>query len=79
MPSHSCVMACTPSSSPKRSALSGDDAAQALSSGKIDAAFLTGDNAQPAVLAFLRQPVNERTAFAETRVAMERLGAAWPF
>lgn len=31
-------------------ALSGDDAAQALSSGKIDAAFLTGDNAQPAVL-----------------------------
>jgi len=40
----------TPDGPTKLLPLSGDDAAQALASGKIDAAFLTGDNAQPAVL-----------------------------
>jgi TRAP transporter TAXI family solute receptor len=35
--------------------LSGDEAAQALISGKIDAAFLTGDSAQPAVMAQLNR------------------------
>jgi flagellum-specific ATP synthase len=34
---------------------------------------------RPALLAFLRQNVDERTKFADTRGAMERLAAAWPF
>ncbi|MPW15716.1 C4-dicarboxylate ABC transporter substrate-binding protein [Paraburkholderia sp. CNPSo 3157] len=40
----------TPDGPTKLLPLSGDDAAQALIAGKIDAAFLTGDNAQPPVM-----------------------------
>ncbi|WP_144156109.1 TAXI family TRAP transporter solute-binding subunit [Paraburkholderia sp. BCC1885] len=38
--------------------LSGDDAAQALVSGQVDAAFLTGDSAQPPVIAKLYRTPN---------------------
>ena len=38
--------------------LSGDDAAQALVSGKVDAAFLTGDSAQPPVMGKLYRTPN---------------------
>ncbi|MFP3583198.1 TAXI family TRAP transporter solute-binding subunit [Paraburkholderia sp. SIMBA_055] len=38
--------------------LSGDDAAQALVSGKVDAAFLAGDSAQPAVMGKLYRTPN---------------------
>ncbi|MGF6769103.1 TRAP-type uncharacterized transport system substrate-binding protein [Paraburkholderia sp. GAS199] len=38
--------------------LSGDDAAQALISGKVDAAFLAGDSAQPAVMGKLYRTPN---------------------
>jgi flagellum-specific ATP synthase len=34
---------------------------------------------QPALLTFLRQSMNERTPFTETRAAMEHVAAAWPF
>lgn len=34
---------------------------------------------RPALLAFLQQNVNERTSFAETEAAMEKLASAWPF
>ena len=40
--------------------LSGDDAADALISGKIDAAFLAGDSAQPAVMGKLYRTPNVR-------------------
>ncbi len=33
----------------------------------------------PAVEAFLRQPIGERSPLARTREAMERIAAAWPF
>ena len=33
----------------------------------------------PAVNAFLRQEVGEKTSFEETRAGMERIAAAWPF
>jgi flagellum-specific ATP synthase len=33
----------------------------------------------PALLAFLRQEVGERSSFAATREAMDRLASAWPF
>jgi flagellum-specific ATP synthase len=33
----------------------------------------------PAVEAFLRQQIGERTTFEDTRAALERIGAAWPF
>lgn len=38
--------------------LSGDDAAQALVAGKVDAAFLAGDSAQPAVMGKLNRTPN---------------------
>jgi flagellum-specific ATP synthase len=34
---------------------------------------------RPALLSFLKQEVNQRTAFAGTRAMMEQLAAAWPF
>jgi len=40
--------------------LSGDDAAEALVSGKVDAAFLAGDSAQPAVMGKLYRTPNVR-------------------
>ncbi|HKI31553.1 MAG TPA: FliI/YscN family ATPase [Gemmataceae bacterium] len=34
---------------------------------------------RPAILSFLKQDVNERTDFAQTRAIMERIAGAWPF
>ena len=34
---------------------------------------------QPALRTLLRQSINERTSFAETRAAMDHIAAAWPF
>jgi flagellum-specific ATP synthase len=34
---------------------------------------------RPAILSFLKQDMNERTGFAQTRAIMERIVAAWPF
>ncbi len=34
---------------------------------------------RPALLAFLRQDVDQRNDFAETRTTMDRLAAAWPY
>ena len=33
----------------------------------------------PALMGFLKQQINERMTFAETRVAMEQIAAGWPF
>ncbi|MBI3408768.1 MAG: FliI/YscN family ATPase [Planctomycetes bacterium] len=34
---------------------------------------------RPAITAVLRQPMGERTAFAETRLALEKIATAWPY
>ncbi len=34
---------------------------------------------RPMVLSFLKQDMNERTDFAQTRAMMEQIAAAWPF
>jgi flagellum-specific ATP synthase len=34
---------------------------------------------RPAILSFLKQEMDERTDFAQTRAMMERIAAAWPF
>jgi TRAP-type uncharacterized transport system substrate-binding protein len=47
-----------PGGSTKLLPLSGDDAAQALIDGKVDAAFLTGDSAQPPTMAKLTRTPN---------------------
>jgi len=47
-----------PGGSTKLLPLSGDDAAQALVSGQVDAAFLTGDSAQPPVMGKLYRTPN---------------------
>ena len=49
-----------PGGTTKLLALSGDDAAQALIDGKVDAAFLTGDSAQPPTMAKLTRTPNVR-------------------